>query len=154
MKTIVLMAIGISVLNAQTDAKQAAAQKEVLELETKYNGAYAANDLPTYFGFLAQDFTQWLPSGRTDKPAYQKSWTRFIEGGGKVLSADFSDVVIQVSPDADSAVASYLLHVVTHSKRGDSDEYFQETDVLFKRNGEWKVVHLNYAPARKKGQSQ
>jgi len=154
MKLIVLLAIGVSVLNAQTNVKQAAAGKEVLELEKKYNGAYAANDLPAYFGFLAADFNQWLPSGRTDKAAYQKSWTRFIEGGGKVLSADFSDMVIQVAPEADSAVASYLLHVVTHSARGDSDEYFQETDVLFKRNGEWKLVHLNYAPARKKAQSQ
>ena len=154
MRLIVLVAVGVSVLNAQTNAKQTAAQNQVLELEKKYNGAYAANDLPAYFGFLAADFNQWLPGGRTDKAAYQKSWTRFIEGGGKVLSADFSDMVIQVSSDADSAVASYLLHVVTHSTRGDSDEYFQETDVLFKRSGEWKLVHLNYAPARKKVQAQ
>jgi ketosteroid isomerase-like protein len=154
MKLIVLLAIGASVLSAQSDPKKAAAEKEVLELEQKYNSAYAANDLPAYFGFLASDFNQWLPSGRTDKAAYQKSWTRFIEGGGKVLSADFTDMVIQVSPDADSAIASYLLHVVTHSNRGDSDEYFQETDVLFLREGQWKVVHLNYAPARKKAQQK
>jgi len=56
---------------------------------------------------------------------------------------------IQISPAGDAAAASYLLHVVTHTARGDSDEYFQESDVLFKRDGEWKVVHLNYAPARK-----
>jgi len=27
------------------------------------NAAYAANDLPTYFGYHADDFTQWLPEG-------------------------------------------------------------------------------------------
>jgi|HubBroStandDraft_6_1064221.scaffolds.fasta_scaffold714842_2 hypothetical protein len=49
-----------------------------------------------------------------------------------------------------SAVASCLLHVQTQSARGLADEYFHESDVLFKRGGEWKVVHLNYAPAPKK----
>ena len=150
MKLIVLLAIGVSVLNAQTNVKQAAAGKEVLELEKKYNGAYAANDLPTYFAFLAPDFSQYLPSGRTDKASYQKSWTKFIEGGGKVLLAEFSDMKIQVNPGGDAAVASYLLHVKTQSKGNVADEYFQESDVLFKRAGEWKLVHLNYAPARKK----
>jgi hypothetical protein len=26
----------------------------------------------------------------------------------------------------------------------------QETDVLFKRDGAWKIVHLNYAPAKRR----
>ena len=46
-------------------------------------------------------------------------------------------------------VASYLLHVKTHSARGDSDETDQETDVLFKRDGAWKVVYLHHSPAPK-----
>ena len=150
MKSIVLMALAAASLIAPIAFAQSAAEKEVRELEKNYNGAYAANDLPKYFGFLADDFTQWLPSGRTNKEQYQTSWTKFITGGGKVLSADYTDMVVQVSPSQDTAVASYLLHVVTHSARGDSDEYFQESDVLFKRSGQWKVVHLNYAPARKK----
>jgi ketosteroid isomerase-like protein len=147
---LITLALGASLLPAQNNAKQAAAEKEILELEKQYNGAYAANDLPRYFSFLAEDFNQWLPSGRTDKASYQKSWTRFIEGGGKVLKAEFSNMVIQISPEGDSAIASYLLNVGTHSARGDSDEFYQESDVFFKRNGEWKIVHLNYAPARKK----
>ncbi len=117
-------------------------------METKYNGAYAAKDLPTYFSYLAADFSQWLPSGRTDKESYQKSWPRIIQNGGEVLNAEFFDMLIQVVPGRDSAIAGYLLHVVRHSARGASDEDFQETDVLFKREG--KLVHLNYAPAKKK----
>ncbi len=152
MKTsFVLLFTAIS-LAAQSTPQQMAAEKEVLDLEQKYNGAYGANDLPTYFSFLADDFSQFLPSGRTDKPSYQKSWTRFIEGGGKVMLAEFTDMKIQVNPAGDAAVASYLLHVKTQSKRGLADEYFQESDVLFKRGGQWKLVHLNYAPAKKKEQ--
>ncbi len=140
----------IVALQVATAAPPSAAEREVRELEQKYNGAYAANDLPTYFGYLAPDFVQWLPSGRTDKATYQQSWTRFITNGGKVLAADVSDLQIKVGPSGDTAVASYLLHVKTHSARGDSDETYQETDVLFKRDGAWKVVYLHYSPAPKK----
>lgn len=152
MKKIAVLLLFASSALAQS-ATATSAEKDVLDLETRYNGAYAANDLPLYFSFLAPDFVQWLPGGRSTKDQYQASWTRFIQGGGKVLSADFTDMKIQVSPEGDAAAASYLLHVVTHSTRGDSDEYFQESDVLFKRDGQWKLVHLNYAPARKPKQA-
>ena len=124
-----------------------AVEQQIRELEQKYNAAYAANDLPTYFSYLADDFGQWLPSGRTDKASYQTSWTRFITGGGKVLSAELSDVQVKVSPSGDSAVVSYLLHVKTQASRGTSDETYQETDVWFKRNGAWKIVYLHYSAA-------
>ena len=141
-----------ALLSAPQVARQstAAAELEVREFEQKYNGAYAANDLPTYFSYLAPDFAQWLPSGRTDKAAYQESWTRFITGGGKVLAAELSELQIKIGPNGDTAVASYLLHVKTHSARGDSDDTYQETDVLFKRDGAWKVVYLHYSPAPKR----
>jgi ketosteroid isomerase-like protein len=131
-------------LSAQTGS---AVEQEIRDFEQKYNAAYAANDLPTYFSYLAPDFSQWLPSGRSDKAAYQQSWTRFINGGGRVLSADLSELQIKVSPSGDSAVASYMLRVKTKSSRGESDETYQETDVLFKRDGAWKVVYLHYSPA-------
>ena len=149
MKRIAVLLLVATSAFAQSGSAVSSDEKEVLSVETRYNAAYAANDLPLYFSFLAPDFVQWLPGGRSDKEEYQTSWTRFIDNGGKVLSADFTEMKIQISPAGDAAAASYLLHVVTHTNRGDSDEYFQESDVLFKRNGEWKVVHLNYAPARK-----
>lgn len=150
--TFSMLLIGSLVLALQVAAPRPAttAEQEIRDFEQKYNGAYAANDLPTYFSYLAPDFVQWLPSGRTDKASYQQSWTRFITGGGKVLAADFSDLQIKIGPSGDTAVASYLLHVNTHSARGDSDETFQETDVLFRRDGAWKVVYLHYSAAPKK----
>jgi ketosteroid isomerase-like protein len=147
---ILVLTIGLLAAVPQTRAPRAStatAEQEIRDLEQKYNGAYAANDLPAYSSYLAADFTQWLPSGRTDKAAYQQSWTRFINGGGKVQAADISELQIKIGPSGDTAVASYLLHVKTHSSRSDSDETFQETDVLFKRDGAWKVVSLHYSPA-------
>ena len=141
---VVLAAMVASNASAQTAS---GVEQEIRDFEQKYNGAYAANDLPAYFSYLAPDFVQWLPSGRTDKAAYQQSWSRFITGGGRVLSAEIADLQIKVGPSQDSAVASYLLRVKTKSSRGESDDTYQETDVLFKRDGAWKVVYLHYSPA-------
>jgi ketosteroid isomerase-like protein len=78
-------------------------------------------------------------------------WTAFIQSGGGVESVQLSDMHVQIDPSADTAVASYLLRVKTRSAKAVvSDENFQESDVWFKRNGAWKVVHLHYSPAPKK----
>ncbi len=148
--TIVLMLFSFLAAAAAQSTTAASVEQEVRDFEQKYNAAYAANDLPAYFSYLAPDFVQWLPSGRTDKASYEQSWTRFIKGGGAVTSVDLTDMQIKVGPSGDTAVASYLLRVKTHSARGDSDDTYQETDVLFKRAGAWKVVYLHYSPAPKK----
>jgi len=126
-------------------------EDQIRELEEKINASYAANDLPSYFSYYAPDFSQWLPEGRTDLETYQKDWTRFIQGGARVQAATFSDLLIQVGPGGDTAVASYLLHVRTRDQKGEvSEEDNQESDVFFKRDGTWKIVFLHYSPAPKK----
>jgi ketosteroid isomerase-like protein len=143
---VIVCCLGLLIAVPVAAQSPAAIEQQIRDLEQKYNAAYAANDLPTYFSYLADDFGQWLPSGRTDKASYQTSWTRFITGGGKVLSAELSDVQVKVSPAADTAVVSYLLHVKTQSSRGTADETYQETDVWFKRNNQWNVLSLPVPP--------
>jgi len=136
---------------SRTSVSAETPEEQIRELEEKINGAYAANDLPTYFSAYAADFSQWLPQGRTDLPTYQKEWTNFIQSGGRVESATFSDLHVQIGPSGDTAVASYILHVRTHNAKGQvSEENNQESDVFFKRAGAWKVVFLHYSPAPKK----
>lgn len=147
----VAISLTVAVLLGAAAMAQSTTEKEIGDLEQKMNAAYAANDLPTYFAYYSTDFTQWLPEGRTDLPQYEKMWTAYIKGGGGVESVQLSDMHIQVSPGGDVAVASYLLHVKTHSAKGVvSEEDNHETDVWFKRNGEWKVVHLHYSSASQK----
>jgi len=126
------------------------AEQEVREVEQRANAAYEANDLPKYFSFYASDFTQYLPEGRSDLPAYKKEWSSYIGEGNRVEKVVLSDMRVQVGPSGDTAVASYIIHVRTTLKDGKvTDEDNQESDVLFKRNGEWKVVFLHYSSAPK-----
>jgi ketosteroid isomerase-like protein len=130
---------------------QNSAEKEVRELEQKMNAAYAVNDLPTYFAYYSQDLTQWLPEGRMDLPEYEKMWTDYVKNVARIESVEISDLHVQVGPSGDAAVASYLLHVKSRTVKGEiTEEDNQESDVLFKRNGAWKVVFLHYSAVPKK----
>jgi len=143
------LAAGFVGLQAKPPAEKV--EDQIRDLEEKINAAYAANDLPLYFSFYANDFSQWLPEGRTDLPTYQKDWTKFIQGGARVQAATLSDLLIQVGPSGDTAVASYILHVRIRNAKGEvSEEDNQESDVFFKRNGTWKIVFLHYSSAPKK----
>jgi len=128
----------------------ASAEQEVRDLEQRANAAYEANDLPKYFSFYADDFTQYLPEGRSDLTAYKKEWTGYIGEGNRVQKVTLSDMHVQIGPSGDSAVASYIIRVETKLKDGKiTVEDNQESDVLFKRGSQWKVVFLHYSAAPK-----
>ena len=148
----ILVAVGFLLLPSEV-MTQNNAEKEVRDLEQKINAAYAANDLPTYFAYYSKDFTQWLPEGRTDLPEYEKMWTDYVKEVARVESVELSDMHVQVGPSGDAAVVSYLLHVKSRTVKGEiTEEDNQESDVLFKRDGVWKVEFLHYSAAPKKKQ--
>ncbi|HWY42574.1 MAG TPA: nuclear transport factor 2 family protein [Candidatus Sulfotelmatobacter sp.] len=141
----------LALILGRANGRSETPEQEVRNFEQRANAAYEANDLPKYFSFYASDFTQYLPEGRTDLAAYKKEWTDYIGEGNRVEKVQLSDMHIQIGPSGDTAVASYILHVRTKLKDGKiTEEDNQESDVLFKRNGEWKVVFLHYSAAPKK----
>jgi ketosteroid isomerase-like protein len=122
---------------------------DISQLETEFNAAYAANDLDQYFRYYSDDAILWFPEGRTDIPSYKKEWTEFIKSGGQILAGTLSDMHIRFSPQSDTAIASYLLHLKTReANQKVIDEVYQETDVWFKgAGGGWKIAHVHYSPA-------
>jgi ketosteroid isomerase-like protein len=132
-------------------AQSSGVEQQIRELEQKMNDAYGKNDLPTYFSYYAPDFVQWLPEGRTDLEKYKKDWTEYIKKGNQVQEVKLKDVTVRVGPSQDTAVFAYILYVKTKLADGKvTEEENQETDVWFKRQGEWKVVTLHYSPVAKK----
>jgi ketosteroid isomerase-like protein len=146
-----ILFVPITFLATSARPRPFSAESEIREVEQRVNAAYEANDLPKYFSFYASDFSQFLPEGRSDLEAYKKEWTAYVGEGNRVQKVDISDLQIQLGPNKDTAVASYILHVRTKLKDGKiTEEDNQESDVLFKRNGEWKIVFLHYSSAPKK----
>jgi ketosteroid isomerase-like protein len=121
--------------------------QEIRQLEVDINAAYAANDLPRYFAYYADDFRGMFPEGPTTLPAYRTMWTDFIKSGGAILSFTYTELQVQVSPGADAAVASYRASVKTKNPGKDPVvENYLETDVFFHRAGQWKLVEVHYSP--------
>ena len=139
-----MIATALSLLLAAAGAQQTTAG-EMEKLVVAFNQAYERNDLEEYFSYYADDVTQWFESGRAGLADYKKSWHELIEGGGGVEKNALSDIRIQVSPGGDAAVATYIVDVVTRQADGKkTKERAFETDVWYKRDGKWKIVHLHY----------
>lgn len=140
--TVALLLLGLSAI------ANAGPKADIRQLETDFNAAYAANDLDKYFAFYTDDAVLWFPEGRTDMPSYKKEWTEYIKSGAQIQGAILSDYHIRFSPQGDTAIASYLLHLKTQeADKKFKNEIFQETDVWFKTAGSWKITHVHYAPA-------
>ena len=127
------------------------AEQEIRLLEQRVNEAFAKNDLPAYFSYYAPDLVQWIPEGRTDLEKYKKDWGAYIGAGNTVQALEIRDMIVRMGPSEDTAVASYSYHMKIKLVDGKiTEEDDQDTDVWFKRHGEWKIVALHESPAAKK----
>jgi ketosteroid isomerase-like protein len=119
---------------------------EIRKLEADINASYAANDLTKYFAYYADDFRGLFPEGPTTLAQYRKMWTDFIHSGGAIVSFVYTDLQVQVAPSGDAAVASYRAAVRTKNPDNKQvDEKYLETDVFFRRAGQWKLVEVHYS---------
>ena len=143
---------------APAASKDAAAREKVLaeirRFEERFNKAYEANDMKAYWDFYSEDMTQYWQEGRLDLPEYRAFWEKELAAGNRMLEVRTADMLIHLGPSLDSAVAAY--RIFTKMRRPDgsiSESWNMETDVLFKRDGRWKVVHMHYsdAPPAKSG---
>ena len=132
---------------AASAGQEESIEQEIRELVLQFNADYEENNLEPYFDHYAEDLTQWWPEGRVSLAQYKKQWQELIAKGGGVEQNVVSDLQVQVGPSGDTAIASYRVDVVTRTPEGERNkESAMETDVWFKRNGRWQIVHLHYNP--------
>lgn len=121
-------------------------EDRIRHIEDEISVAYAANDLPRYFSFYAESGRAMFDEGPITLAEYRKTWTAFVKGGGGIVSFSLADLVVQVSPARDVAVASYRAKARTRDASGKTtDDSFLETDVFFHRHGAWKIEEIHYS---------
>ena len=133
---------------------------EVLGFLQKHLQSIQENDLKTYHETTAEDLTLyewWVTPHRIDglpfhdfmMTANAKQGTVFGAEGKKDEAApsrfDLSNLHIQRYGDA--AIASYTLLVSTALPGGVSVASHNESRVMVKLGGAWKVVHVHKSPA-------
>ena len=110
--------------------------------------AFAANDIDTYFSIYAEDVTIVLAQGRWTYQDYFNFFTNEVEGGGGYRSARVEDLVVQVLPGGESAVATFRMPVELRIPEGtdpnrDPRIAYYLTTVWALRNASWNIVHLH-----------
>jgi len=123
---------------------------EIQEFVKSFNATYAANDLDAYWSYYAPELTQFYPEGRMDLADYQTYWNKHIADGNRLTEVRYEDMVIHLGPSNDAAVAQYRIFTRTaHPDGSTAEEWSQESDVMFRRDGKWQVVQMHYSPAPK-----
>jgi len=130
---------------AASPASSTGLEQQIARLEKDCNDAYAANNLPKYFSYYADDAVLIFINERTTVPAYRKMWTEEIKTK-PLESVKLADMVIRVMPAADTAIASYQIEIRTHQPGGKmTDEKFFETDVWVHEGDAWKLGHVHFS---------
>jgi ketosteroid isomerase-like protein len=116
------------------------------------------NDIQTYHETTADDLTLyewWITPHRIDGLPFhefmmtsnaERGTVFGAEGNGKSPTRfDLSNLYIQNY--GDTAIASYTLLISTNSPEGVKVASHNESRVMVKLNGMWKVVHVHKSPA-------
>lgn len=158
-RTISILLLSVTGLLAGTvfagDVDKAAARAEVDAALTAMYQAYADNDAEGYFSFFADDAVMLTSAGK-EQPAseYEESWSSIIAAGGGVVSYDPKfPRSIRVSDDGKTAIVLVAGVPATYKfpdgsepgKFNDASYVWAETLVWTKTNGNWKLVHFQYA---------
>ncbi|HMG91465.1 MAG TPA: nuclear transport factor 2 family protein [Chryseolinea sp.] len=135
--------LGYSQTNKQRNIETE--QLDVLATIKKWNTAFAANDPGTYFQFIHDEITLFLPTspyrveGKQDdreefEYSLKKGWTRV---------GYFQELQPKVQIIGNTAIVTYHNRGTYGDGDNEKTANLKETDVLVKENGNWKVIHIH-----------
>lgn len=143
-KILTLIAAALISFSAMAD-QHSAAEAELRDAVRLFNGAYANNDVNSYFSYFADDADMFWGGVRQTKSAYQEEWTATIDAGGAVEKSEASDLQVRLLPGGNAAIASYFVDYRMRTPDGEVvEEQAFESEVWQKIAGAWKVVGLHY----------
>ncbi len=139
-----LMMVSVERSGAE-ETKDSATESEVWHVIEVLNAALAANDVAKYFSYIDADITVLTPSNpyrvegiRDDREEFERG---LKSGAGRV--GYFQEMQPKVHLFGDVAVVTYFSRGSYGPEGQEKVRYYKETDVLHKKNGKWKVVHIH-----------
>ena len=118
-------------------------QREAWTVVEDFNRAFAANDIEAYFRFVDDGISVLTPGNpyrveglNADREEFEFS---LRAGSGRV--GYFQEMQPSVTVHGDVAVATYF----SRGSYGPENRtaYYKETDVLIKKGGTWKIIHIH-----------
>jgi len=119
--------------------------KEILEIVKAWNDSFTRNDIETYFSYIRDDLTLFIPSSPYRIEGKQDDQDEFE------LSLSKSRIKVHFFQEMQPKIQLYgETAIVTYHNRGaygpDGNEqvyYFKETNVLIKENDQWKIINIH-----------
>ena len=130
--------------------------QEIQEFLLKHLDGIMSNDIESYHETTSEDLTLyewWVTPHRLDGLPFHEFMMTSNASRGTVFGAqengktrfDLSNLLIQRY--GDTAIASYALLISTALPEGVKVAAHNESRVIVKLNGEWKVVHVHKSPS-------
>ncbi len=120
-------------------------EREVWQVVRDFNRAFAQNDVERYFTFISEDIAVLTPTNpyRVEGLADDREEFEFSLRAGTTAIGYFQEMQPKVQVYGDVAVVTYF----SRGSYGQGDRakvaYLKETDVLVRRDGIWKIVHIH-----------
>lgn len=118
-------------------------EKVILETIDNFNKALVENNLEKYFSFIDVDFTTFVSSSpyRIDGVFDDKEELENMYRTKRFTLFEEMQPLVQLFGDC--AVVTYHVRAIVESKECSNTLFMKETDVLIKKSGTWKVVHVH-----------
>ena len=121
--------------------------QSVLENDTKTYNETTATDLTLYEWWITPHRIDGLPFHEFMMSSNAERGTVFgAEVNGKTITR-FDLANLHIQHYSETAIASYTLLISTASAEGVKVASHNESRVMVKQNGSWKVVHVHKSPA-------
>lgn len=130
--------------------------KEIHEFLLKHLQGIMQNNIDSYHETTSEDLTLyewWVTPHRIDGLPFHEFMMNSNAERGAVFGAEetgktrFDLSNLHIQRYGDTAIASYTLLISTSSKDGVKVASHNESRVIVKINGSWKVVHVHKSPA-------
>jgi ketosteroid isomerase-like protein len=126
----------------------AGTEEEVIAVTYAQWAAEIANDADGSVAIMADEYTEFNPDFPTridGKDLNTKLSAALAEGGGQMLAGEMANAKVQVYGNV--AILTYNFLGVNKDSDGEaSPSLAKSTRVYVKQNGNWMLVHANFAP--------
>lgn len=120
-------------------------EKEILAVVKTWNDSFMSNDNETYFTFIHDDLTLFIPSSpyRIDGKQDDKEEFDWSLSKSRTKVHFFQEMQPQVQLYNDTAVVTYHNRGAYGPDGSEQMYYLKETNVLIKENEKWKIIHIH-----------
>lgn len=120
-------------------------EKEILAIVKAWNDSFTRNDNETYFTYIHDDLTLFIPSSpyRIDGKQDDKDEFDWSLSKSRTKVHFFQELQPNVQIYGNTAIVTYHNRGAYGPDGNEQVYYLKETNVLIKENDRWKIIHIH-----------